>query len=117
MVVFLTRIAKFIKTLKNNKNIQISDNNQVKTSNNNFININFFFVDHKISRLDTDCNETITFKVVMKNKTIFKEDIAIDPMHFHNLVNLPPERSILNQRLLDIAAELIPISDKYKEQP
>ena len=113
----LDKNSRIIEALRKNKNIQISDTNQVKISNGNFININFFFADHKVSRLDTDYKETVTFNVVIEKDIVFKEDITIDPMYFHSLVNLPPERSRRNQRLLDIAAEMIPASSNYKEQP
>lgn len=111
----LDKDSLLMDTLKNNKLIKISDKNQVESSNGNFININFFFTDHKICRLDIGYRETITFKVLLEDMVVFKKDIVIDPMHFHNLVNLPPERSRRNQRLLDIAAEMIPHFDNDKE--
>lgn len=108
----LNKDSKLLNILKHNKDIIISDRNQVltKKDNNNFTTINFFFTDHKISQLGTTNVETIVFNVTINHDIVFKEKITIDPMHFHNLVNLPPERSHRNQNLLGIAADLIPLT-------
>ena len=81
--------------------------NQVKGSGNKFIDLNFTFLAHKIRWGESGHKETIEFVVSLGETKIFNKVIEVDPMRFHNLVNLPEEKSHRNQSLLNIAAEII----------
>ena len=76
---------------------------------NEFLDINFCFVEHKISSKGSSHEETIKFLVNVSGKEIFHKTILIDSVYFHNLVNLPPERANRDEWLLGIAAEMIHI--------
>lgn len=111
----INKESPLMEALQKNKDLEFSDKNQLKSSKGKFIDINFTFIEHKTTRHDTEYKETITFIVSLKNEIIFTQLIEIDPMHFHNLVNLPPEQTHRNQRLLDIASEMIPSFDANKD--
>lgn len=53
--------------------------------------------------------KSIEFIVSLGNENVFNKVLEVDPMRFHNLVNLPPEKSHRKQNLLAIAEEMIPL--------
>ncbi|GAB1255378.1 hypothetical protein Defa_28650 [Desulfovibrio sp. TH_2024_36128] len=55
------------------------------------------------------CIKSIEFIVSLGNENVFNKVLEVDPMRFHNLVNLPPEKSHRKQNLLAIAEEMIPL--------
>lgn len=97
-----------MQSLKKRKEIVFSEKNQLKSATNMFLEINFAFICHEIANSGTKQQETITFVVSLQGKDIYKAKLVIDPMRFHALVNLPPERARRNSKLLHIAEELIP---------
>lgn len=96
-----------MNSLKKNKHIEITEEGKIISAHKKYIDINFCFMHHKMTSHGNSYKETIKFIVSLWEENIFQMTIEIDPMHFHNLVNLPPERARRNQRLLDIAEELI----------
>lgn len=96
--------CELMLALEGNKDISITEESKVTSSKKEFLEITFCFIEHKIIQKGSSQEETIKFLVNMKEKEIFHQTIKIDPVYFHNLVNLPPERASRDERLLDIAA-------------
>lgn len=105
----IAKDSDLMDALRRNRHIKITDESKITASGDNFVDINFCFMHHKVAQIDSSFHETVNFIVTLNGKAIFEKKIEVDPMHFHNLVNLPPERAMRNQRLLDIAAEMISI--------
>ncbi len=106
--------GKFIKNneelsskFKSDSHVFVNEKGQVLSSGG-FVNINFCFINHKVSTKDNSINESIEFIVFVEDKEIYSKKLEVDTMYFHNLVNLPPERAYRNQKLLAIARELLP---------
>lgn len=106
---FIEDDSPLIHALRDNDKLALTDQNQVKGIGTEFLPLNFAFIEYNISGKGTERLETVNFIVSLGKEIIFQDTIEIDPMHFHNLVNLPPERAKRNERLLKIAEELIRI--------
>ncbi|MET0017979.1 hypothetical protein [Oscillibacter sp.] len=76
-----------------------------------YVDLSFAFVSHKRSVRDEHLFETIDFWVYRgiapKMETVYRNTLNIQTDYFLNLINLPDERSHRNQKLLDIADELL----------
>lgn len=101
--------SELMGALKENEGISITNELQVTSNKEEFLEITFCFIEHKIIKQGSSHEETIKFLVNIDGKETFHKTIQIDPVYFHNQVNLPPERAMRNRRLLDIAAKTIPI--------
>ena len=98
-----------MNALKNNEHILITNDSKVKSMPREFIDINFCFMNYKTVQSSLSYSETIDFQVSLNGENIFQKTIEMNPMHFHNLVNLSPERAKRKEHLLAIAAEMIPV--------
>ena len=99
--------SELFKALKCNKHISITEQSKVTSSQKEFLEITFCFIEHKITQKSSSHEETIKFMVKVNGEEIFHKILQIDPVYFHNLVNCPPERAYRDERLLGIAAEMI----------
>ncbi len=76
-----------------------------------YVDLSFTFVSHKRSVRDEHLYETIDFWVYRgaapNMETVYRSTLDIQTDYFLNLINLPDERSHRNQKLLDIADELL----------
>ena len=97
-----------MQILKKQREVTFTTNNQIRGAANTFLEINFAFIGHEFSKSGTDHKETVEFVVSLRDKLIYQVKLAIDPIRFHNLVNVPMERAQRNQKILHIAEELIP---------
>lgn len=88
---------------------------KVKSANGQYVNLHYVLYNHVFERVsdeDDSFSESITFWVYEgqppEHKTIFEKKIPIAIDYFQNVIALPPERSKRNERLLEIAQEIIP---------
>lgn len=88
--------------------IRLNEHGQVLSADGSFLDISFCFMHHNVTRQGTSITETLRFVVSIGQQSIHEETITIEPMYFHNLVNLPPERARRDLRLLTIAEEILP---------
>ena len=104
----LKKDCPLMQILKKQREVTFTTNNQIRGAANTFLEINFAFIGHEFSKSGTDHKETVEFVVSLRDKLIYQVKLAIDPIRFHNLVNVPMERAQRNQKILHIAEELIP---------
>lgn len=88
---------------------------KVKSANGQYVNLHYVLYKHVFERAsneDDSFSERITFWVYEgqppEHTTIYEKKIPIAIDYFQNLIALPPERSRRNERLLEIAQEIIP---------
>lgn len=80
---------------------------------NSYLDISYCLINHQRKIIDDDLKETMEFVVTQNTnksdeKIVFIKTIPIDEMYFLNLINLSPQKSKRNQKLFDIAVELMP---------
>lgn len=103
--------SPLMNALKKDNRLTFNEKNQVVSTNKKFISLFFTFIDHKISTKGADHVETIKFIASLEQEIIFENIIEVEPMHFHNLVNLPPKRAQRNEKMLKIAEEMIRLDE------
>lgn len=83
-----------------------------KKEKGNYIDLNYCIIDHKRSIVNDQNEETMQLLVTNGRgnhaEFIFKKRLDIDESYFLNLINLPEERAQRNEKLINIAAELMP---------
>lgn len=87
------------------------DSARIMQNGGQYVDLRFTFVSHQRVVRDEHLFETIDFWVyrgVAPNlETVYRNTLDIQTDYFLNLINLPDERSHRNQKLLDIAHELL----------
>lgn len=76
-----------------------------------YLDLNFAFVNHSKIVQDEHLNESIEFWVYQgsdpEKGTVYRKDILIQSDYFMNLIALPPERSFRNEKLLELAHTML----------
>lgn len=87
---------------------------KVTSANGAYVNLHYLLFNHVFEQKhgEDSFDESIIFWVYEgqppAHKTVFEKKISISIDYFQYLIDLPPERSRRNARLLDIAKEMIP---------
>lgn len=97
--------SPLMESLKKCKELSFNGD-QVKNAPGKFINLNFTFLGHKICH-GSVFKESVEFVVSLEETTIFTKVMDVEPILFHNLINLSPGKE-RRQRLLNVAADIIP---------
>jgi len=96
--------------LEKHKKICFNEKGQIQNAPGERVDLlRFCFMHHAVGHSAPSIKETIQFVVSEGETILYQETLIIDPMYFHNLVNLPPERARRQQQFLDIAAAQIRI--------
>lgn len=96
------------RALQSDARIQFSEYGQIKSATDAFLDINFCFMHHATAKEGVSTRETVKFVVSVDRTDIYEEVVTVQPMLFHDLINLSPGHVKRNVRLLAIAEEILP---------
>lgn len=95
--------------------VEFNEKNQLMARNGEFVALQFTFIHHHTENTEAGLEESYYLYVTIptgrypipKEDVVLKERIVFNPELFQNLINTPSEKANRNQKLLDMAREVL----------